>query len=90
MNSCDSINTLQFAKIMIKAFLPLIVIGLLLTSCASFKPQSDSSVLSVTTFCTTARAIYWDKEDTRETISQIKEHNAVGKKLCGWKGKSGW
>lgn len=37
------------------------------------------------TFCGAARAIYWSSKDTAGTIGQVKEHNAVGKTLCGWK-----
>lgn len=36
------------------------------------------------TFCGAGRAIYWSKKDTTGTIEQVKEHNAVGKTLCGW------
>ena len=35
-------------------------------------------------FCVVGQAIYWSKADTPKTIVQIKEHNAVGKSLCGW------
>lgn len=37
------------------------------------------------TFCQAARAIYYSKFDTKATIEQIREHNAVGVALkCGW------
>ncbi len=40
-----------------------------------------------TDFCSAARAIYWSKYDTKFTIEQVKEHNAVGMALkCGWTG----
>lgn len=29
--------------------------------------------------------IHWSKKDTVKTIEQIKEYNAVGKAICGWK-----
>lgn len=35
-------------------------------------------------FCGAARAIYWSGKDTAGTIAQVKEHNVVGKTLCGW------
>jgi hypothetical protein len=27
----------------------------------------------------------WSDNDTDETIRQAKAHNAVGKRLCGWR-----
>lgn len=35
-------------------------------------------------FCKVAEPIYWSGRDTDQTIKQAKEHNAVGKSLCGW------
>lgn len=35
-------------------------------------------------FCSAARAIYWSSKDTDQTLAQVREHNAVGKTLCGW------
>lgn len=35
-------------------------------------------------FCDVARAIDWEDGDTDATIVAIKEHNAIGKELCGW------
>jgi hypothetical protein len=36
-------------------------------------------------FCKAARAIYYSRHDTKPTIAQIREHNAVGLALkCGW------
>ena len=48
--------------------------------------QSTSETrFSGTDFCTAARAIYYSRHDTKPTIAQIKEHNAVGMALkCGW------
>jgi len=31
-----------------------------------------------------ARPIAWSRNDTRETLAGIAEHNAVGKAICGW------
>lgn len=36
------------------------------------------------TFCLLAQPIRWSQSDTDETIRQAKEHNAVGKRVCGW------
>jgi hypothetical protein len=38
-------------------------------------------------FCATAEPITWSRSDTRETVRQIREHNAVGITLCGWRGR---
>jgi hypothetical protein len=47
-------------------------------------------VTDTVSFCAAARAIYYSKHDTRLTIEQIREHNAVGVALsCGWKGAKG-
>lgn len=35
-------------------------------------------------FCGAARPIYWSTKDTSTTVVQVKEHNAVGRTLCGW------
>lgn len=35
-------------------------------------------------FCKVAEPIYWSDKDSDKTIAQVKEHNAVGKKICNW------
>lgn len=35
-------------------------------------------------FCLIAEPISWSTKDTDQTIQQVKEHNAVGKRLCHW------
>lgn len=37
--------------------------------------------------CAALSPIYWSKGDTRETQDQATEYNAVGARVCGWKGK---
>jgi len=32
--------------------------------------------------CESFDAITWSKKDTPTTVAQIKEHNAVGEKIC--------
>lgn len=52
-----------------------------LTACQQTTPslEIDSG------FCQNARAIYYSRHDTKPTIAQIREHNAVGLALkCGW------
>lgn len=43
------------------------------------------SAQSAASFCKAAAPIYWSDKDTDKTIAQVKELNAVGKKLCNWK-----
>ncbi|MCA3700803.1 MAG: hypothetical protein IOB84_13605 [Brevundimonas sp.] len=40
-------------------------------------------------FCDLARPITWSTRDTDETIRGVKEHNAVGARLCGWGSSDG-
>lgn len=42
-----------------------------------------TTTASVGTECVRWKAIYWSKDDTVDTIAQVKEHNAVWKQLCG-------
>lgn len=35
-------------------------------------------------FCDNAKPIAWSKHMTDSQIEQIKEHDAVGHRLCGW------
>jgi hypothetical protein len=37
-------------------------------------------------FCQVAKPMVWSLRDTDSTIEQVKEHNAVGAALCGWRG----
>jgi hypothetical protein len=45
------------------------------------------SSASIDAFCEQFKPIAWTVTDTDETIRQAKEHNAVGVKLCGWRGR---
>lgn len=56
----------------------LIAAALLITGCQSVPKTTAGN------FCDIAKPIYWADGDTDETILQAKEHNAVGKSLCGW------
>lgn len=46
--------------------------------------SGPTSAPPASTFCAVAKPIYWSSKDTDDTIAQAKEHNAVGKALCGW------
>jgi len=39
----------------------------------------------VLTFCDAGQPIRWSVKDTDETIRQARAHNAIGRKICGWK-----
>ena len=62
------------------AKLSVLTLPVILTGCQT-TTVSDGTDAS---FCGAARAIYWSKKDTAGTQEQVKEHNAVGKTLCGW------
>jgi hypothetical protein len=54
----------------------------ILTGCQSTIPSAE---IDGATFCATARAIYYWRHDTKPTIAQIREPNAVGVALkYGW------
>lgn len=60
----------------------LSALPLLLAGCQT---TTHSGETSSTSFCAAARAIYYSRHDTKLTIEQIREHNAVGVALrCGW------
>jgi hypothetical protein len=52
-----------------------------LTSCAT---PTISVAPTDKVACASFAPVYWSKSDTDKTIAQAKEHNAVGKALCGW------
>lgn len=58
----------------------LIAATLTLAGCATTTGTGATKV-----FCASAQPITWSVTDSDETIRQAKAHNAVGRKLCGWK-----
>lgn len=48
--------------------------------------QLSGSRDNIASFCEIATPFSWSSRDTPETIIQAKAWNAVGIKLCGWKG----
>ena len=50
-------------------------------------PPAGTDKLGRAAFCDVAEPIRWADQDTDATIAQVKEHNAVGVRLCAW-GKS--
>lgn len=62
----------------------------LLASCATTTVGSVTELpaeLKQPSFCSVAKGISWSSHDTAQTVWEIKEHNAVGATLCGWKGR---
>lgn len=48
---------------------------------AGIEPKGTVTV-SPDSFCLIAQPITWSTKDTDQTIEQVKEHNAVFKRLC--------
>lgn len=57
------------------------ILSVTLTGCAMTTASKGPTSVG---FCKVAEPIYWSGKDTEKTIAQVKEHNAVGKKLCQW------
>lgn len=54
-----------------------------LMNLAEIEPKG--SVTNTDSFCLIAQPIIFDRlKDTELTIEAVKEHNAVGKRICGW------
>lgn len=58
----------------------LLALGLTLASCATTAGNETRAAL-----CDQFQPVRWSGADTPETVAQVKQHNAVGMKLCGWK-----
>jgi hypothetical protein len=52
---------------------------------ASCQTTMGSSVQVTKVACQVFNPITWSKKDTVLTVAQVKEYNAAGKELCGWK-----
>jgi hypothetical protein len=57
---------------------------ILLSSCATTGSAATDPLPGAQSFCDIARPITWSTRDTPETVLEVKAHNAVGKRLCGW------
>jgi hypothetical protein len=57
--------------------------SLILAGCAT-TTGSSAPLASEATFCAISKPIYWSEKDTDATIWEAKEHNRIGKELCGW------
>lgn len=76
-----------FAKQTLRASM-LLCAMLTLTSCEHLtgSGETETPIAGADTFCRVAQPITWSSRDTDETIREVKAHNAVGVRLCGWKG----
>lgn len=59
----------------------MLCFGILLMVCQQPAPPPVSDVAR---FCALAKPIYWSRKDTPETAAAVKQHNAMGAKLCAW------
>lgn len=77
-----------FAKLTTRA-LTLASAILTLSACETMMGSGATEpAAGADTFCTIAKPITWSASDTDQTIREVKEHNAVGRRLCGWEGAS--
>lgn len=58
----------------------LLGLASILTGCTATGSGATRAAL-----CDQFQPVRWSMHDTDETIRQVKELNAVGKKLCGWR-----
>lgn len=65
----------------------MFIILLLFLSISGCSTVPNIGISSQAPFCSAGKPIYWSKNDTDKTIGQVKEHNSVGKSICGWGGK---
>lgn len=75
-------QTRQSKRAMMRALLLAITLPGILTGCAT--TTTVSSVATDRVACAVFHPIYWSARDTQKSVEQIKEHNAVGKAVCGW------
>lgn len=60
---------------------------LILGACSHLTSSPGGTRLEPATareFCLIAKPVLWSVRDTPATVAQIKEHNMLGKALCGW------
>lgn len=65
--------------------LSVLLLPAALMGCQSMNETRSLGTEGSPSFCAAAKAIYYSRHDTKPTIQQIREHNAVGVALkCGW------
>lgn len=64
------------------------IFAILTASCATTNSSAPTKEDATKVACESFGPLYWSKKDTPQTVAQIKEHNAVGEKIClDWGGK---
>jgi hypothetical protein len=58
--------------------------AILTASCATTPSSAPTSETVARVACQSFEPIYWSGKDTPGTVTQVKEHNAVGASICGW------
>jgi hypothetical protein len=66
------------------ALIPVAILSVTLAGCVTTTGSKGPTSTGAAPFCRVAEPIYWSAKDTDKTIAQVREHNAVGKKLCKW------
>ena len=56
--------------------------AILTASCATTSSSAPTKQAATKAACQSFEPIYWSAKDTPKTVAQIKEHNAVGEKIC--------
>jgi hypothetical protein len=65
-----------------RASLEAALSSVMLSACATMTASSASDAHAL--FRDGVRPVTWSEADTDSIIAQVKEHDAVGKVLCGW------
>lgn len=60
----------------------LVGLAILTASCATTTPFG--AMTATNTACGVFAPIHWSRSDTRQTVEEVKEHNAAGMEVCGW------
>ena len=63
------------------------ILAILTASCATTSSSAPTKEAATKVACQSFEPIYWSAKDTPKTVAQIKEHNAVGSKICPVWGK---
>lgn len=63
----------------------LLALAIVATGCA--KTTAGVATETGRALCDVFRPIAWSAQDTDDTIRAVKANNAVGVRVCGWKGK---
>ena len=65
----------------LRACLPCLAIALISSGCAPATPPVEVTVATDVS-CRVYRVITWSPDDTRQTIAEVRTHNAKHRTLC--------